>query len=318
MAGLELDVDAELALARLERVAATALRPDAQGTRRRLEVRPGDVTWRGAATVLAVPQVAALATQTPWLASTIVAVVDGVVRPPAQVDGWDDLRRIAERRNDVARRLAGRDLLAVLHPLLGVPATWHVDAAPALPAPMPDGWRTPGALPPLTAAALNALFDVAGWQLVAGPAPWTAVRVPRVTALSCVELGGTSVRAWSLAMHELGHALVGLGHGAVPRVVDEAAAMATQRWPAPVFAAQHVAIAAAAQAAQVELAAWLAVVEAALYDGDSFAPPACAVPSVLLHDPGAQAAYGAAAASPMVAAPGDHAGLLEAVRARCA
>ena len=56
----------------------------------------------------------------------------------------------------------------------------------------------------------------------------------------------------------------------------------------------------------------------ALYADAGFVSPATAAPPVLLHDPGAQAAYLGAAAAPIVAAPFDRVALLAAVGARCA
>lgn len=323
---IDLDVDVELALARLERLAAGPLRPGADGQRGRLDVRIGDATWAATRVVLADEALAArLARPAPWLAAVVMAVVDAVVDGGrTAIPTWDALRDLARRRDDVALRLARRPLLAVLHPLLGVPPRAAASALAELPA-MPAGWRTPDVLPPLSAERLRDLAAQAwpalaprlvGWRFVAGPTPWTAVRTPGTEVVSAVELGGTTVRAWSLAMHELGHALVGLAHGPVPRTLDEAAALTTQRWHPPGWPPELCAIAVEAFATQVALARWLAAVEVALYAAAPFTPPSAPVATALSVDPGAQAAYVAAADQPLMVGEFDGAALLAAVRAR--
>jgi len=124
--------------------------------------------------------------------------------------------------------------------------------------------------------------------------------------------GGDSVARWMEALHELGHALVGLRPGPrPPRAHDEGAAAWIARameradeverllGVAPAIAARAAAAARAGRLRQVAQRAHLAAYEAALLDGEAPPPPVpgrvlAVPPPALWLDPGAQLAYAAA------------------------
>lgn len=331
---LELDVPEELALARLAATVRPALRQHAlaalDGPAPLPALLAATATRRDLARLLPVWRAApALRSQEAWLGRAFIAAIEAdpaVITTRAGCGTWLQLRALTAERQRVASTFFGSSLRALLAAAMGLDEVPAERPAPLPPSAPPPGWLAPEQAPPVSEAALRAIWrqlvpDVpdAGWSVRGDEFGWTVVLDRRAGAArgagdvtSAVPLGATSVRGWAVALHELGHAVVGAVRGPLPRLPDERAALAAQRWLAtpgwlPWIDARIAALADAGFAALVDTAHLLLALEAA----PSAAPsPAFAPPRALVEDPGAQAAYVTAAAAADTVAPLDGAGLL--------
>ena len=195
---------------------------------------------------------------------------------------WDGWRRLAAARDTVAREKLGGGALEVLHRLYGV-ARAGAGVSPELPGPV-VGWH-----------ARDRAFDVdATWRELAqrhGAAghvevlrsehahPRAFVVEPRREVIVVVPSVVETPAARFAVLHELGHAVVALAIGLVPRVVDEAGAAFVARGVDSPLEPR-------ARARRTALAAFLDRVERGIAEPTGDAPP-----WALWHDPGAQAAY---------------------------
>jgi len=233
---------------------------------------------------------------------------------------WEALAALTAARDAAARERFGLGFVALIHRLHGAEAgmlsgadgSASTDAsAPPLAWPARlDAWHAPepGAAPIARAAveelgrALAACHGARGRiELVAarGDArPRTFVVEPgRHVIVVAPGVLATPADRFA-ALHELGHALVGLlAPAGVPRAVDEAAAAYIARLledPASLPAGWPSEHADAARARRTQIARALAAIERALAAGTPAPRPTPRPPWALWHDPGAQAAYVAA------------------------
>jgi hypothetical protein len=226
----------------------------------------------------------------------------GVVAAFAAPPTWDSLSALAAARDAAAIARFGRRAIEVMHALHGssVPASAGV---PALPPPV-AGWREPDGIaldvPAISHAwdAIRARHGVDGavrFERTAAARPRTFVVQPHGEVVVVVPADLAAPAARFAVLHELGHVLAAFALSAgIPRIVDEAAAAyiarAIEREGEPWFSPA----AAAARVRRGALARMLDRVERALPAiGER---PAEQPPWALWHDPGAQAAYGAAEA----------------------
>lgn len=327
---VDLDVPDELALARLEASLRPALREHARaalaassGTAP-LPAALGDAAVRrDLARLLPVwRDVPGLRRDAGWLGRAFIAALEAeptVAAARGNCATWAQLDDLTARRRSAAQAIFGAPLATVLAAATGLEgvSSWTPAALP--PPPPPRAWGAPGGTPPVTEHALRVLWrqvaptvSDAAWRLRADDAGSTVVldrprgaTVAPAAVVSVVPLGATSVRGWAVALHELGHAVVGAAHGPLPRLVDERAALAVQRWLSspgwlPWISEPTAAVAAAGFATLVETARHLAARDATVADGATSAP-SFAPPRALIDDPGAQAVYVAAAAAAPVA-----------------
>jgi len=249
----------------------------------------------------------------PYLAACRLAAIecDGrVARVRAGAPSWDDLIALTEAR---AAAAAPRDLHALVRDALGVIGA--IDAPGAVPA-APAAFRASVGLPAIDAAAVTRVAAALGIDV-------RALRVEIRDEARCfvvepgrdvrvVVRGGDAPVRWSEALHELGHALIGLRSGPRPtRTEDEAlAARIARRLEQPAFVRENfglgddaavrvAAIARAGRSRQVAQRRHLADFEARLLAGARPAPPVpgrslAHPPASLWLDPGAQLAYAAA------------------------
>jgi hypothetical protein len=223
---------------------------------------------------------------------------------------WDDLRVLARARDAASQRLFGRGFLDVAHDVHGVTAPLSLASIPA-----PDlGDHTRALVAPMTPASIASIYGklaptpptvIFGSTLV-HPRTFVVRTGREVIVVLPVSDGVASVRAWSQALHELGHAVSALAGHEPSRVVDEAAAFASAArlekqtfvsslWP-EIDAGTIVVAARRLHERQHATALRLAALEAALYAGDAIDALVVAErpAAALWHDPGAQAAYVAA------------------------
>lgn len=226
-----------------------------------------------------------------------------VVAVKAVAPTWAAYDRLAATRDVVARERFALSFVALVHRLHGAPdltgdapwpdpiAGWHEPDGVTVS--VTDAWQAIAAhhaVPPAVAAGVSITprDDARPRAFVVEPRREVVVVVPR-------ELRTPADRF--AALHELGHALVAMLVGLVPRVVDEAVASHVARllegeppgvsglagWTSP--------LAAAARTRRVALARALDAIERGAGTRATDAPP-----WALWHDPGAQATYVAAEA----------------------
>lgn len=263
-----------------------------------------------------------------WLPAVALAIVEAsptvaVARSSAMRSRtWADMLALASERNRFATAWFGDPYLSVAHRLMGATSETATEAV-SLPEPS-ELWNANDTQLPLDDVALRTMLARAAsaelahsWELVPGRNAFSITITPRTRVRSAVDLGATSLRAVSHAWHELGHALVGLQHGPVPRAVDESAALTTQAWLEQLLTPD---LAAAAQRGRLRAVAYaqqLALEEQRIYCGTNVLPSGH-VPLALIADPGAQAAYVTAASWHWDVALFDGAGILTRVKAAIA
>lgn len=266
----------------------------------------------------------------PYAAAWAWAAVEAdpaVVAARAPAPSWIGLAALCRARDRAAIRAGAAGLAGLIATTIG--------AAAAVVTPVPAGdpaARQPGAAPVLDdaalAGALNALVaihggDPRGVRFATAAVGRTFVIAPGRTVIVAVPRAPT-MHAWQIALHELGHALVGLRAGPRPRrAVDEGVAQwAARHLEVPAWIAGALGLAPDAAAALAERAARararqvaqhraLAAFEAAVIAdpaGDlaaswralargavwTAAETWTAPPALLWHDPGAAQAYAAA------------------------
>ncbi|MEZ4367041.1 MAG: hypothetical protein R2939_12260 [Kofleriaceae bacterium] len=310
---------------------ALVIGEQARGAAETIAALAGSARWpspparlRAPSTLAAVRAALALPAPPPWLGALVVQLVEacpGVGWARAAAGDWDGVAALAAARAHACARDLGAPYLQTVHRLYGVEAEASgaaEDGGEDDGADDDGGWAEPGVMSALTEDALRAAWWALhggarpGWRVRAAARSCTVVVVPRREVVSLVELGATSVAAWSRALHELGHAALALELGPLPRARDERGAIAASRWleqggvlglPAPAVVAAR---ATAGRARAARYAAILAAVERRHADGD--APARAGVPpTVLVDDPGVQAVYaralvGAPAIAPTLAA----------------
>ena len=293
---------AELALDRLDAELASELpahvRAFAHAYRRGEAAPPAPAALRRKQTLVAARQALAH----PLLADRALALVR-LIAPVAIDDDhrvlaargaeptWDAYDRLVAARDVVARECFARPYLEVVHRLHGTP-----DLSGDAPWPDPiAGWTEPDGARVSIAKAWQVIATRyaigAGVSIVhADTRPRAFVVEPRreVIVVVASELRAPADRF--AALHELGHAVVAMLVGIVPRVVDEAAASYVARlvetdripgWFSP--------LAAAARTRRVALARALDAIERGTGARETERPP-----WALWHDAGAQATYVAA------------------------
>ena len=249
-----------------------------------------------------------------WLVAVALAHVEQapeVVAARRTVSDWPSQRGLAVARQRASARWFDRDFLTLIHTLHG---TSNLGSPPTVSTTAATSARADAAAPPITEALVRSLWEAlaagdhhgtcrldvtvgsptaAAWTYVIEPGRHVAVLVP----------GGCSVTAWSRVMHELGHARLGAAGIVLPRVLDEAAAIATARllgnplWIAPLLDLGDAAAQALAATArellddQAVLASELAQLEAELHAPHGAATATFAPPVAFSEDPAAQQTY---------------------------
>ncbi|HEY5938429.1 MAG TPA: hypothetical protein VIU61_27450 [Kofleriaceae bacterium] len=292
---------AELALDRLEAELATELPAHVRAFAASAKPPPAPEALRRPRSLV----VARQALAHPLLADRALALVrliapiaidddPRVVAALAYEPTWSAYDRLAAARDAVARERFALPVIELVHRLHGAP-----DLSGDAPWPDPiAGWTEPdGARVSIDDAwqAIAARFTIGQGVVIAprdGARPRAFIVEPRREVIVVVPRELRTPADRFAALHELGHVVVAMLVGLVPRVVDEAAASHVARLletDTPDLPGWFSPLAVAARARRVALARALDAIERGAGTRVTEAPP-----WALWHDPGAQATYVAA------------------------